>query len=58
LALLRDRARKGSLSKLGINLEAMTVKEKEAALSAMLANDAMMWSNGWKTIRTTPFASL
>jgi len=43
LALLRDRARKGALSKLGINPEAMTVREIEAALSAMLANDVEQW---------------
>ena len=43
LASLRDRARKGLLSKRGLNPEAMTVKEMETELGPMLAADLEQW---------------
>ena len=43
LASLRNRARKGLLSKRGLNPEAMTVKEMETELGPMLAADLEQW---------------
>ena len=43
LASLRNRARKGLLSKRGLNPEAMTVKEVETKLGPMLAADLEQW---------------
>jgi tetratricopeptide (TPR) repeat protein len=43
LALLRDKARKGLLSKRGLTPEIMTVKEMEAELAPMLAADLEQW---------------
>jgi hypothetical protein len=43
LALLRDLARKGLLTKRGLTPEIMTVKEMEAELPSMLAADLEQW---------------